>query len=362
MVEIKLEGVDHIYEPGTPKETHAIKDISWTAPSGSTTALLGPSGCGKTTLLKIISGLLTPTEGKVYFDDEDVTELPPQERDIAQVFQFPVVYEVRDVYGNLAFPLENKGMPEEEIERKVKNVAEMLELEDIHRSANDLNTTQKQLVSLGRGVIREDASAILLDEPMTDVDPRKRANLRRRIKRVQKKSNITMIYVTHDQHEALSFAKNVSVMKEGKILQTGPAEELYSSPRYDFIGHFIGTPGMNFLSCSLSGDELDFGAFTLPLTEEERSTLSEYGSEFRLGIRPADLEVNREEQGRAIEFVVSEAVNRGNHLVVNLKKNGVEMKSRTPTEVEVEQNDRVWVEIPKDKIKIYRKDTGELIL
>ena len=216
------------------------------------------SDLGKTTLLNIISGLLTPTKGQILFDDKDVTELNPVQRDIAQIFQFPVIYDTMTVYDNLAFPLKNRGLSPEETDKRVKEIAEMLELTStLNNRASGLTADGKQKISLGRGLVRSDVNVIMFDEPLTVIDPHLKWILRSKLKELHQKINRTMIYVTHDQTEALTFADQVVVMSEGQIVQIGTPIELFEKPKHTFVGHFIGSPGMNVLPCKIVNGEID---------------------------------------------------------------------------------------------------------
>lgn len=254
MAKIEIESLAHSYNGG---KDMALFPMQFTWRNGGAYALLGPSGCGKTTLLNILSGLLLPSQGRILFDGEDVTHLPPQRRNMAQVFQFPVMYETMTVYDNLNFPLRNRGLPSGESKKRVHEVAMLLEIEGyLQEKAYLLSPHLKQIVSLGRGLVRKDVNAILFDEPLTVVDPEMKAFLRRKLKEIHRELNFTLIYVTHDQMEALTFADEVLVMNEGKILQQGTPQELFEKPSHPFVGHFIGGPGMNFLPAERDGDQL----------------------------------------------------------------------------------------------------------
>ena len=258
MAKISIRDLRHSYlaEPKR-EEDWALKRISLECGDGGAYALLGPSGCGKTTLLNLISGLLQPTEGRIFFDDSDVTEAISEKRNIAQVFQFPVIYDTMSVYDNLAFPLRNRGMQAAKVDARVKEVAAMLDLTPyLSRGARRLTADMKQKISLGRGLVRPDVGAILFDEPLTVIDPHMKWQLRAQLKRVQEQSNATMIYVTHDQTEALTFARQVIVMYEGEIVQTGTPQELFERPAHTFVGYFIGSPGMNVLPASIDNGNL----------------------------------------------------------------------------------------------------------
>ncbi len=208
MSKITLKELSHSYLSNQlKKEDWALRDVNIDWEDGGAYALLGPSGCGKTTLLNIVSGLITPTKGKILFNDEDVTLKNPVERNIAQIFQFPVIYDTMTVYDNLAFPLKNRGISKEEIDSKVLEIAEMLELKStLYNRASGLTADGKQKISLGRGLVRSDVNVIMFDEPLTVIDPHLKWILRSKLKELHQKINRTMIYVTHDQTEALTFA------------------------------------------------------------------------------------------------------------------------------------------------------------
>lgn len=253
MASIELQGIAHSYSKAADGEWAIKPDLSHKWNDGGAHALLGPSGCGKTTLLSIISGLLTPSRGGVLFDGKDVVSLPPEKRNIAQVFQFPVVYDTMTARENIAFPLKNRGADERDINARVGEVAELLELgEVLDRRAGGLPPDAKQKIALGRGLARADIDAILFDEPLTVIDPHIRWRLRSNLKALRRKTNFTMVYVTHDQTEALTFAEQIVVMHEGRIVQSGSPADLFERPEHTFVGHFIGSPGMNVMHCELA--------------------------------------------------------------------------------------------------------------
>jgi len=252
MARIELD-LAHAYKPNPQRdEDYALLPLKMDFVDGGAYALLGPSGCGKTTMLNIISGLVTPSHGTVKFDGKDVTALSPQQRNIAQVFQFPVIYDTMTVAENLAFPLRNRGVAPERIKQRVGVIAEMLEMSaQLDMRAAGLAADAKQKISLGRGLVREDVSAVLFDEPLTVIDPHLKWQLRRKLKQIHHELKLTLIYVTHDQVEALTFADQVVVMTRGRAVQVGSATELFERPQHTFVGHFIGSPGMNFLPAAL---------------------------------------------------------------------------------------------------------------
>ncbi len=284
MAAISLRGVRHAYvdRPGAPADW-ALKRFDTIFEDGGAYALLGPSGCGKTTLLNIISGIVRPTEGRVVFGEEDVTDLPSDKRQIAQVFQFPVVYDTMSVYDNLAFPLRNRGMDEATIDERVRTIAEMLELTPtLRRRASGLTADGKQKISLGRGLVRTSVNVVMFDEPLTVIDPHLKWQLRSKLKELHQRIRTTMIYVTHDQTEALTFAERVVVMNEGEVVQVGTPVELFERPQHTFVGHFIGSPGMNFFDCEIAGGGAVLAGNPIRTANPARAE----GGRLQLGIRP----------------------------------------------------------------------------
>src|SRR5215468_3905052 len=286
MAKISLKNIKHSYlKRPSSAEDWALKqlDLEWS--NGGAYALLGPSGCGKTTLLNIISGLVRPSQGKVLFDDVDLTQRPTEERQIAQVFQFPVVYDTMTVWENLAFPLRNRGLRAAEIEQKVKAIAHMLELDAmLPKRAAGLTADGKQKISLGRGLVRSDVNVIMFDEPLTVIDPHLKWQLRSKLKELHQRTRRTMIYVTHDQTEALTFAEKVVVMHEGSVVQIGSPVKLFERPRHTFVGHFIGSPGMNILPCRLENGVARFAGVAIPTANATTKTPN--GARTEIGVRP----------------------------------------------------------------------------
>src|SRR5438552_6401594 len=223
MARIDLVDLAHSYSGNdAPPESFALKTVTMTWRQRGAYALLGPSGCGKTTLLNLISGIVTPSRGKILFDGTDITQFTTQKRNIAQVFQFPVIYDTMTVGQNLAFPLKNRGVARGEIDARVAEIARLLDLTPyLDRKATRLTADAKQKISLGRGLVRADVAAILFDEPLTVIDPQLKWLLRSQLKQLHAQVATTMIYVTHDQTEALTFADTVIVMFEGEVVQIG---------------------------------------------------------------------------------------------------------------------------------------------
>ncbi len=301
MATIELQNLAHSYK-GDPKEPRdwALRPLDLVWRNGGAYALLGPSGCGKTTLLNIISGLVAPSRGKVLFDGTDVTHLPTEQRDIAQVFQFPVVYDTMTVYENLAFPLRNRRVAEAELDARVREIGGMLELTPVlQRKARGLTADAKQKISLGRGLVRRSVAAILFDEPLTVIDPHLKWELRSQLKQLHGRIGTTMIYVTHDQTEALTFADTVVVMHEGAVVQIGSPEELFDRPAHTFVGYFIGSPGMNVLPAEVSGDEARTEGHVVRLGR--RYPELPKGARIEIGIRPEHVGLSRGGEGVPVQ-------------------------------------------------------------
>lgn len=327
MASILLDNVAHSYDSGPsggpppeggPPEGPglALKPMHLEWGDGGAYALLGPSGCGKTTLLNIISGLLRPSHGRVLFDGRDVTHLPPQQRNIAQVFQFPVVYETMTVAENLAFPLRNRGMSRADAARRVDEVLGALAIESLaQRKASSLGAESKQIVSLGRGLVRTDAKAILFDEPLTVIDPALKWELRAQLKKIHQQFNHTMIYVTHDQTEALTFADKVVVMREGEVLQVGTPQQLFDAPAHTFVGKFIGSPGMNVLPCEVQGAQARIGAHFIALA----GAYDTPAGTPELGVRPEHVQLlERGVREDALPVSIRSVDDLGRHKVVHV--------------------------------------------
>jgi glycerol transport system ATP-binding protein len=321
---------------------------------GGAYALLGPSGCGKSTLLNIISGLLIPSNGHVLFDGKEDNHQSPADRNVAQVFQFPVVYDTMTVYDNLAFPLRNLGKDKATIDQRVREIAAALELDsDLMRRANNLSADDKQKVSMGRGLVRDDVSAILLDEPLTVIDPSLKWKLRRQLKRLHQQFDITMVLVTHDQLEASTFADKIALMYQGQIVQNGTPQELFEQPAHTFVGYFIGSPGMNFIEVSLHDGCAGFDGFTVPVDPDiYELAVKSASSNIKLGIRPEFVRLHEKPQPDILNALVTNVEDLGSYKIVTLKiaeqliKARIEEDDRVPT-------DRVFVSFPLPWLKLY---------
>ena len=347
MAEITLSHLRHSYfnAPKSP-EDYALKEIDVTWRDGGAYALLGPSGCGKSTLLNIISGLLTPSEGRILFDGQDVTALPPDQRNIAQVFQFPVIYDTMTVRQNLAFPLKNRGVEPSLIDKRVHEIAEMLEVtEMLSTRAAHLSPDNKQKISMGRGLVRDDVNVVMFDEPLTVIDPHLKWKLRSKLKELHQRVRATMIYVTHDQTEALTFADEVVVMQDGEVVQIGTPVELFERPQHTFVGHFIGSPGMNVLPCELQGDRANFQGHSVAL--EGPGTAGT--GELKLGIRPEHVSITKD----GLPARVTKVADVGRHFVIDAMVGDAALKAVIEDDAP-EEGSEVHLTFAPEMTRVYR--------
>jgi glycerol transport system ATP-binding protein len=343
MARIELD-LAHAYRPNPQQESdYALLPLKMTFEDGGAYALLGPSGCGKTTLLNIMSGLVMPSRGGVKFDGQDVTQRSPQQRNIAQVFQFPVIYDTMTVAENLAFPLRNRKMPADQIKQRVGVIAEMLELSALlNQRAANLAADAKQKISLGRGLVRPDVSAVLFDEPLTVIDPHLKWQLRRKLKQIHHELKLTLIYVTHDQVEALTFADRVVVMTRGRAVQVGSAADLFERPSHTFVGHFIGSPGMNFLSGRCDGATFETVGARLPLPLNVVLPSGDY----KLGVRPEYVNLVNAHTLGAVPMGVRQVQDVGTHVILTAERDGNLIKARlAPDSTQIQVGDTAWLQV-----------------
>jgi glycerol transport system ATP-binding protein len=351
MAKITFDNLAHSYLPKPAGEQdYALKEINHDWADGEAYALLGSSGCGKTTLLNIISGLLQPSQGRIFFDGRDVTQSETAQRNIAQVFQFPVVYDTMSVRDNLAFPLRNRGADAAYIAQRVDTVAKMIGMEaELGRKARGLTADAKQKISLGRGMVREDVNALLFDEPLTVIDPHLKWELRTQLKSLHHEFGHTMIYVTHDQTEALTFADKVVVMYDGRIVQIGTPQELFERPEHTFVGYFIGSPGMNTLDAKIDGRTASFAGGTIDLGQD----FAPKGNKIQIGVRPEF--VHLAEGGDGLPAKIERVEDVGRHKIVRLTIDGIAINAISNEETSVPSSN-VTVSFDADQINVYADD------
>jgi glycerol transport system ATP-binding protein len=348
----------HAYKPNPRSDDdYALLPLKMTFEDGGAYALLGPSGCGKTTLLNIVSGLVKPSQGSVKYDGVDVTGRTPQQRNIAQVFQFPVIYDTMTVAQNLAFPLRNRGVALDRIKQRVGQIAEMLEMSNqLDTRAAGLTADAKQKISLGRGLVREDVSAVLFDEPLTVIDPHLKWQLRRKLKQIHHELKLTLIYVTHDQVEALTFADQVVVMTRGRAVQVGSASALFERPAHMFVGHFIGSPGMNFLGARWNGHALEVDGRVLPGPPRLASVL-QGAVDITLGVRPEYVTIAAEGADGALPAVVKQVQDVGTYVLLTAQLRDKPLKVRLSPQADAPAvGSTVWLQVVGAHTCYYKKE------
>ncbi len=286
MAELSLQHLDKIYD----NNVQAVFDFNMDVKDGELIVLVGPSGCGKSTTLRMVAGLEDISRGKLLLDGRDITQTPPKDRDMAMVFQNYALYGHMTIYENMAFSLTLRKEDKNVIHRKVLAAAEILDLTaQLNKKPAQLSGGQRQRVAMGRSIVRN-PSVFLFDEPLSNLDAKLRGSTRREILLLHKRLGATMLYVTHDQTEALTLADRIVCMSMGHVQQIGTPMELYDTPANMFVAGFIGLPPMNFLHVRVGESSLQGEGFEVSLTEAEKHLLASYrGKEIILGVRPEDL-------------------------------------------------------------------------
>jgi len=355
MAKVTIENVKKYF--GNVK---ALDGIDLTIEEGSFVVLLGPSGCGKTTLMRCISGLEKLTEGKIYFDEKDVSNVPPKDRNVAMVFQSYAVWPHMKVRDNIAYPLKLKKVPKNEIEERVKWVSELLHISELlDRFPAQLSGGQRQRVAVARAIVHQ-PKVLLMDEPLSNLDALLRVKMRSELKKLHERVKVTTIYVTHDQTEAMTMGDKIAVMNAGKIVQFGTPEEIYKKPKTIFVAGFVGSPQMNFLNMKVVSSGTQFHAENLglriPLKSDPKS------EHVIVGIRPEHIHLQQTERCVPItgtvyfaEKLMSETVI---HLSIDAEKNLV---IKVPYDLSAREGERMQVYLDLDQIHFFHPDTQERI-
>jgi multiple sugar transport system ATP-binding protein len=363
LASVKLVGLTKRFE-----NVVAVNRVSLEVVDGELLVLLGPSGCGKTTVLRCIAGLETPDEGEIYIDDDCVNELPPKDRDVAMVFQSYALYPHMRVYDNLAFPLKIRKYPKSEIDKMVKEVAELLKIENLlNRKPKQLSGGEAQRVALGRAIIRN-PKVFLMDEPLSNLDAKLRLYMRAELKRLQKDLGITTIYVTHDQAEAMTMGDRIAVMNYGTIQQLGSPDEIYGKPANSFVAGFIGSPPMNFLEAKIAqfNDKyiLEGETFKLEIPTVLGKAIVESISdpEVIVGFRPEEIKIHNRWVANSIEAELLVYEPLGSEVIVDLKVGMAILKARAPPNFRAELGCKLWITIPVEKLYVFDKLSGKAVL
>jgi len=348
--------------------TEAVKNLNLECKDGELLCLLGPSGCGKSTTLRMIAGLEYATKGEIYIGNRLVNDLPPRDRDIAMVFETYALYPHLSVYGNIAFPLRVSGLPKKEIDRKVRDVAALLEIEDIlPYGIRGLSDGQKQRVSIARALVRK-PSVLLMDEPISHLDTNLRTRLRGELKRLQRELKITCIYVTHDQVEAMALADRIAVMNFGELQQIGTPEELYNHPANEFVAGFIGEPPMNFFEATVLEEggklKLLLSSAVVDVPREVAEALrTQETREVRVGIRPTDVLIFGEKVPDSIKVKVYFVEPRGDETeVIVMLPGGDTFRILITGSFLQQEGDNAWLKVKEGRLHIFEKTTGKALL
>ena len=350
--------------------TEAVSGVSLKVSSGTFTVILGPSGSGKTTLLRCVAGFEKPDSGSVSIDGRPVTDLPPRERDLAMVFQSYALFPLMTVYDNIAFPLKVRNTPKAEIDTRVKQVADLLVIKHIlEKKPNQLSGGEQQRAALGRAIVRQ-PNALLMDEPLTSLDAPLRAQMRTELKRIRRETQITAVYVTHDQAEAMGLADMIAIMNEGKLTQYGKPLDVYSKPESSFVAGFVGNPPTNILNAKFSvaggGGTIKIDKATLQIDGPTATMLRDKvgdGEEVLVGIRPEDVkEFNSRNSESDLEIVVESIEPLGSSTVVSsLVDDKIFRLVLTPDRA-VAPGTHLWLEWEPRKMHFFEKKSGDLLL
>ena len=362
MAHVTLERVTKIYEG----DVLAVEEADFQIPDESFTVLVGPSGCGKSTILRMLAGLETVTEGDIYIDGERVNDIPPKDRDIAMVFQNYALYPHMTVYKNMAFGLKLRKYPKAEIAQRVNEAAEILSISHLlNRKPKHLSGGERQRVAVGRAIVRQ-PKVFLFDEPLSNLDAKLRVQMRMEISRLHDRLNATIVYVTHDQVEAMTMGDQIVVLDEGKIQQIADPGTLYHTPANQFVGGFIGTPPMNFIETHIvnNGDTptLRFETFEIELNTHLRAALDGFSGDLvTLGIRPEDIHISEDGTFSANKVLTQvELVEPlGNQALLYLRTEENNFVAQS-TLVDVPQhNTPLTVNFNIDKAHLFHLETGE---
>ncbi len=365
MVKVRLEGLKKYFD-----KVKAVNDIDLEIIPGEFVVLLGPSGCGKTTLLRCISGLERVTEGKVFFDNDNITYLSPKDRNISMVFQNYAVWPHMTVKNNIAFPLRIKKYSQHQIQEKVIWVANLLGIDDLlDRYPAQLSGGQRQRVAVARAIVME-PRVLLMDEPLSNLDALLRVRMRTEIKKLQENLKVTTIYVTHDQVEAMTMGDRIAVLNQGILQQFGSSDEIYHNPVNTFVAGFIGSPQMNFIEVEIVNQNkvlcLRTKGLVIPLLDEFKDKASKLSSKrnYILGIRPEHIYVTgrvQTDKVAATKGKVYFAELLRSDTVIHLEKEFGFIVVKAPGDLKIKEGKEIEILIDLLRIHLFDKDTGNTI-
>ena len=347
---------DHVFKR-FGSDVIAVNDLSLQIADGEFLVLVGPSGCGKTTALRCIAGLEEISEGQILIGDRVVNDVAPKDRDIAMVVQSYALYPHMSVFDNLAFGLKLRKTPKAEIDKRVREAAEILGLGNfLDRKPKALSGGQRQRVALGRAIVRE-PQVFLMDEPLSNLDAKLRVQTRAEISRLRHRLGTTTVYVTHDQVEAMSMGDRIAVMKDGLLQQVGTPQELYAHPTNLFVAGFIGSPSMNFVTVTASGEELMMGRSKLTLSGEpaRAAAARPAGSSLTIGFRPEHLELANGSGDQAVRFpaVVDVVEYMGNEELIHARAEENDIVALMQSDRKVKAGEQVELAVPLDRLYLF---------
>ena len=345
-MEIRLEQLTKVFTDKTGKETRAVDDLTITIPSGKLVGLLGPSGCGKSTTLFMIAGLHKPSGGQIFFGDDDVTRLAPEKRGIGLVFQNYALYPHMTVRQNIMFPLENLNIKRTEAEDLVMEMAKLVGIEDqLDKKPSQLSGGQQQRVAIARALVKK-PRVLLLDEPLSNLDARLRLQTREEIKRIQRETGITTIFVTHDQEEAMSISDQMVVLNYGVKQQMDAPQEMYNNPDNLFVARFLGNPPINTFEGHIKGGKVMLGDVILGECNLQDGI-------YDVGVRPEDFKVDP----NGFEVDASDVEHIGRDTMIRFSINGIHVRALVDSD-SVYQQKTIKLGVKKGKVHLFSKETG----
>ncbi len=360
MAGIVLEKIRKVYNDTVV----AVDDMSMEIADGEIVSLLGPSGCGKTTTMRLIAGFEDADRGRIYIDGNDVTRWPPGKRNFSMVFQFPVVYDTMSIYNNIAAPLQSLKYPQEKIREVVRDMSASFEIDETlwNRKAAKLSISDRQRLSLAHAFAVK-RNLYILDEPFSAIDPKARIRLTKYVRDVQQRKKHTLIFVTHSQVEALTLSDRIAVMKDGKLLQYGTPDDIYTKPSSRFVGWFLGNPGMNFLACTCrqQNGQLALEADSITVQSEIPANYRDKiksEQEVILGIRPEHVELSKTQVPGYIPCTCRFAEPMGSRLLLSLEVTPeINVKAKVPIDINISVGQQAYLHLPAVKILLFDSKT-----
>jgi multiple sugar transport system ATP-binding protein len=354
-MELRLENLTKIFTNKTGTDLTAVDDLSITIESGTLVGLLGPSGCGKSTTLFMIAGLLKPTRGKIFFGEDDVTRLAPEKRGIGLVFQNYALYPHMTVYKNIMFPLENMDVPRDEAIQTVKDMADLVGIGTmLDRKPAQLSGGQQQRVAIARALVKK-PRVLLLDEPLSNLDARLRLQMREEIKRIQRETGITTVFVTHDQEEAMSISDKMVVLDFGVQQQYSAPQEMYNTPANLFVAKFLGNPPINSFEAEVKGG-------FLMLNDQKFMKFKEVkDASYILGMRPEHFKVSEKDSEEKIKVDIKDIFHVGRDTMIHFELNGQNIRALVDSDSVGDKDKTVDLTCKRKRVYIFDKDTGKVI-